>query len=283
MKEPIEAAIKLDLSKHDSIPKIIHVSWKTKNILDNKSPVILNGLANLKKLNPNYKLEISDDNDVELYLKNNLKKWDYIKIKNKKIVEKIDLWRLLKIYKEGGIYVDIDRYCNISFDDIIKKETKCILPTHGDIDFSQDLMISCKGNSIFKKAIKYNLSARFLINPRGVFHLGPPIYMRAVTESVFGNRTKRNPKSGVMNTFRNSLHNSKHFQTYKEILPNDSLIFKYDEKTFQNGNGLSKEKFYDLQGIKPWSVGHDKNTIILLIILSIIAIFAFITIMSVTN
>lgn len=269
--------IKLDLSKHGSIPRIIHVSWKTKDILNNQSPIILNGLVNLKKLNPNYKMEISNDNDVEMYLKSRLTKWDYFKIKNKKIVEKIDLWRLLKMYDEGGIYVDIDRYCNISFDKIIKKETKCILPTHDDIDFSQDLMISCKGNPIFKKAIEYNLSTRFLINPRGVFHLGPPIYMRAVTEIVFGKRVKRKPGSQVMNEFRNLLQKSKHFQTYKEILPYDTLLFKYDETTFQNGNGLGKDEFYKSQKIKPWSSGYDKNTIFLLIFILIIAFIIMIT------
>lgn len=269
----IDVAIKLDLSGYGSIPKIVHVSWKTKNIINNQSPVILNGLANLKKINPNYKLEISDDNDVDTYLKKKLKKWDYIKIKNKKIVEKIDLWRLLKIYNEGGIYIDIDRYCNISFDSIIKRETKCILPTHGDIDFSQDLMISCRENPIFKKAIEYNLKGRFLINPRGVFHLGPPVYMRAVTESVFGRRIKRKPGSLVMDCLRTSLQNSRYFQTYKEILPNDSLIFKYNPKTFQKGNGLMKKDFYDSENIKPWSSGYDKNTIILFIIISIITLF----------
>ena len=61
MKETIDTTIKLDLSKHDDIPKIIHVSWKTKYILLNESPIILNGLANLKKINPDYELEISDD------------------------------------------------------------------------------------------------------------------------------------------------------------------------------------------------------------------------------
>ena len=80
----IGTKVKLDLSKHDTIPKIIHVSWKTKNILGDRSPIILNGLANLKKINPDYKLEISDDSDVEVYLRKNLSKWDYIKIKNKK-------------------------------------------------------------------------------------------------------------------------------------------------------------------------------------------------------
>ncbi|AJR04813.1 glycosyltransferase family 32 protein [Siansivirga zeaxanthinifaciens] len=275
MKPTINTTVKLDLSKHENIPKIIHVSWKTKNILDNESPVILNGLANLKRINPNYKLEISDDIDVENYLKQKLKKWDYIKIKNKKIVEKIDLWRLLKIYHEGGIYVDVDRYCNIPFDAIIKNETKCILPTHGDIDFSQDLIISCRKNPIYKKAIEYNLKARFLINPRGVFHLGPPIYMRAVTECVFGTHIKRNPGSSVMNNLRILLENSKSFQTYKEHLPNDSLIFQYNQDTFQKGNGLDKEDFYNSENIKPWSSGYDKNTLILFIITGIILLIAF--------
>lgn len=273
MKKNKDIDIKLDLSNYESIPKIIHVSWKTKDILNNQSPLILNGLANLIKLNPDYRLEISDDGEVESYLKSKLNKWDYFKIKNKKIVEKVDLWRLLKIYHEGGIYLDIDRYCNISFDEIIREETKCILPTHGDVDFSQDLMISCKGNPIFNKAIEYNLRARFLINPRGVFHLGPPIYMRAVTETVFGKRIKRKPGSSIMNDFRNLLENSKYFQTYKEILPNDSLIFKFDEATFQVGNGLGKEEFYKSQKITPWNYGYDKNTIILLIfVLALVAI-----------
>ena len=79
-------SIKLDLSTHGSIPKLIHVSWKNKDILDDQSPLILNGLLNLKTLNPEFSLEISDDQDVETYLKNHLSKWDYFKIKNKKIV-----------------------------------------------------------------------------------------------------------------------------------------------------------------------------------------------------
>tara|TARA_B100000768_G_C11254399_1_gene365679 strand:- start:953 stop:1162 length:210 start_codon:yes stop_codon:yes gene_type:complete len=65
-------SIKLDLSNLGSIPKIIHISWKNKNIIGNQSPVILNGITNLKKINPDYKLEISDDNDVENYLKSGI-------------------------------------------------------------------------------------------------------------------------------------------------------------------------------------------------------------------
>ncbi|WP_347173999.1 glycosyltransferase family 32 protein [Polaribacter uvawellassae] len=270
--------IKLDLSKLEPIPKIIHVSWKNKNILNSQSPLILNGLVNLKKLNPNYKLEISDDKDVDSYLIKNLSKWEYFKIKNKKIVEKLDLWRLIKIYKEGGIYIDIDRYCNISFNTVIKPNTKCVLPTYNDVDFSQDFMISSKGNPIFKKAIDYNLKGRYLINPRGVFHLGPPVYMRAVTEVVFGERKKRNPGSLIMEKYRELLEKSIHFQTYKENLPKDSFIFKYNKDTFLKGNGLDKDQFYKSQNVKPWSSGFDKNTIILAIIVAVLIILAYLII-----
>jgi len=42
--------IKLDLKYHEDIPKIIHISWKNKNILDSNSDLIINGLANIKKI-----------------------------------------------------------------------------------------------------------------------------------------------------------------------------------------------------------------------------------------
>lgn len=269
-------SIELDLSNLGGIPKIIHLSWKQKDILKNQSPIVLNGLANLKRINPDYKLEISDDQDIEDYLKNKLHKWDYFKIKNKKIVEKVDLWRLLKIYDEGGIYVDIDRYCNVGFGKIIKDSTKCILPTCGDIDFSQDIMISCKNNPIFQKAIEYNLNRRYLFNPRGVFHLGPPLYMEAITKVVFGKGKKRKPGIEVREKYRRLLEGSKYFQTYKENLPNDSLIFKFDSETFQKGNGMTKEQFYESQNVKAWSSGFDKNTLILVSTLCAMAFIIYI-------
>jgi len=268
-------SVHLDLSKHGPIPKRIYVSWKRKDILDNQSPVILNGIVNLKNLNPDYKFEISDDADVEQYLKEHLGTWDYVKIKNKKIVEKLDLWRLLKIYKEGGIYVDLDRYCNISFDQIIEANTKCILPTHADVDFSQDIMISCKGNPLFKKAIELNLAARYIINPRGVFHLGPPLYMKAVTKVVFGKGRKRRPGKQIMDDYRRLLHEAAHFQTYYEHVPDDTLIYKHNDKTFKKGNGKNKEEFYASQDVTPWNLGFDTNTGILIIILLGLAILSY--------
>ena len=244
-------SIFLNLQDYGAIPKTIHLSWKNKNIFDNQSPMILNGVINIKKFNPGYNIVISDDQDVENYLKEKLSHQDYLDIRYKHIVEKVDLWRLLKIYYEGGIYIDFDRYCNKSFDKIIKNGTRCVLPTYGDEDFSQDIMISCKFNPIFKKAITYNIKARQ--EGRGIYECGHIAYMHSVTEVVFGTCFGRNPGIYIMDSFRRILTKLDWFQTFREETPNHTYIFEYDPDTFKIGNGKYKDEFYKDQQIGHWS------------------------------
>ena len=56
------------------IPKLIHISWKNKNIFENKSELVKNGLHNLVQMNPEWQYQLNTDNDVDDYLKNNLEK-----------------------------------------------------------------------------------------------------------------------------------------------------------------------------------------------------------------
>jgi hypothetical protein len=76
------------------IPKIAHISWIDKNVIDNQSPLILNGVRNLIDLNPDWNVVMYDNNDIDEYLKSVLDKRDYNLIKDIHIVEKSDLWRL---------------------------------------------------------------------------------------------------------------------------------------------------------------------------------------------
>ena len=76
--------IHLNLSKCKEIPKIIHISWPNKEILSNQSTMILNGIANMKKINPEYKIIISDDKDIEKYIQNKISVNNYKLIDNKK-------------------------------------------------------------------------------------------------------------------------------------------------------------------------------------------------------
>ena len=242
----------------DDIPKIIHISWKSKDILNSQNPMIINGIGNMKNINPEYDLQISDDNDIEEYIINHISSEDYENIKNKHIVEKVDLWRLLKMYYEGGIYVDIDRYCNIPFKDIIKPNAKCILPTHKDNNFSQDIMISCKSNPIHFNAIKMNLNRRKLNPNSEIYYLGPKTYFNAVTLTLYGKMYDEGRVDTVLFSYlRKQLDNSKYFQTFREEDGgchgfHRTLIYDHGLSTYKPGNGLSKKAFYDEYKIKFW-------------------------------
>ena len=89
--------------------KTIYMTYK-KNIPD----IVFN---RWKTLNENYKIEFSLDNDCIKFLKENFN--DYIAELFKNIPQgmyKADLWRLCKLYKNGGVYADVDLvpYLNIN-------------------------------------------------------------------------------------------------------------------------------------------------------------------------
>ena len=227
-----------------TIEKKIHVSWKNKDILNLDYNIIKNGIFNLKNLNQDYNFEISDDNDIDMYLKLNLLENDYILIKNRHIVEKTDLWRLLKIYNEGGIYMDIDRLCNISFSTILNnKKIKCIIPTYKDMDFSQDIMISCSKNPFHKKAIELNLQRR-REGETSLVYLGPDTYLHAISELLLGYQVPRQENNiEDMKIMRNLINYSKHLYTYREEPPFQTILYYGPNILFD------KDLFYQNQNV----------------------------------
>lgn len=242
-------------SSYGPIEKKIHVSWKNKNILEKPYSIIQNGILQLKNLNPDYEFTISDDADIENYLQQNLLPQDYGLIKTKKIVEKTDLWRLLKIYNEGGVYMDIDRFCNIPLDHIIKPITKCVLPLMPEFGFAQDLMMSCSKNIIFKLAIHLNITGRRNLNKmiipnkittKNILDLGPGVYMNAVTKVLLGRQLNLNPGNNVLNFLSNLIINSPYLETYKEDSEHNTILYRGDP--IKN----DKLEMYESEGVKHW-------------------------------
>ena len=101
--------------------------------------MITKGVKNLETLNPDWDIVVHDDEDINKLLRDSIGRDNWNLIKDKKITEKTDLWRLIKTYKEGGLYIDIDRYIDIPLSQIMNQKTSIVLPTFQDIDFSQDL------------------------------------------------------------------------------------------------------------------------------------------------
>jgi len=228
------------------IEKKIHVSWKKKDILDLDFNIVKHGSKQLKNLNPDYKFEISDNNDVELYIKSKIPKEDYLLIKDRHIVEKVDLWRLLEIYYEGGVYMDIDRFCNIPLKNIIKPSHKCILPLYYNIDVSQDIMISASNNIIYKTAIDLNLKKR-KEGCNDIMEMGPVTYFNAITKLLLGYELGRYPNIENLNKLKDNINNCKYLDTYIERPPFNTI-------TYQGGEiNNDKEEFYQFCNEKHWT------------------------------
>ena len=236
------------------IEKKIHISWKKKNILDLNFNIVKHGIKQLKDLNPEYTFEISDNDDVKKFIKKHISKDNYDLIKDRNIVEKVDLWRLLKIYHEGGFYMDVDRLCNIPLRDIVNSDHKCILPMHHDIDFAQDIMMSSSKNIIFKKAIDMNLTRR-KEGCTDIISMGPITYFHAITKILLGEQIARYPSKDNLIKLRSIISNCKYLGTFKEDPPYNTLVYRGENIVFD------KNQFYRYCDVDHWTKKNPiKNT-----------------------
>lgn len=233
------------------IPKIIHASWKTKDILNDDSELIQKGLKQLVKLNPDWELQISDDDDVDRYLQEKLSAFDFALINKKHIVEKLDLWRLIKLYNEGGMYTDIDRLYNISIKDILMPDTKFVLPTCLDYDFSHDFMMTAPKNPIFITALSMNIVRR-REGHDSIYYLGPQTWFHAVTQSLgyIKELVDTNPGAERFADIRQTMKDFGFITTYREHPPFDTILFR--NETVSNYEQMKRD-FYAKHNMKHWS------------------------------
>lgn len=248
MSSPSLLSAKIDSLFCDcpDIEKKIYVTWKNKRIIDKSYSIIKNGIVQLKKLNPDYMFYIYDDAEVDEYIKSKVSTADYELIRTRNIVEKADLWRLLVMYWEGGVYCDIDRFCNQPLSTIITAGVKCVLPIYGDTDFSQDIMMSCKGNPIVARAIELNLERR-LTTINDIFYLGPATYFNAATEVLLGRQLERYPGQEVLGLLEAGIKGSNYMKTYVERPPFDTILYR--------GSALlnDKSRMYREEAVQHWS------------------------------
>lgn len=232
------------------IPKIVHISWKTKDVVNSDAPLIVDGLKKLIELNPGWDVQISTDEEVDGYLKKVLSQQDYDLVKNIGIVPKTDIWRLLKLYSIGGVYIDIDRLCNQPLDDLIDENTKWVLPTCGDNDFSHDFMMTAPANPVFANVIKLYFQRR-QSGYKDIFFLGAQTYMHGITQTIFGEIINTNPGKDKFEWMRQEISKVPFIKIYKESLPNDTVIYKGDVSADMWES--MKRQFYAENNVRHWT------------------------------
>lgn len=231
------------------IPKIVHLSWKDKDVVNSQSDLIKNGLRNLINLNPDWRVEISTDAEVDSYLKDQLGE-DYALVEDAGIVAKTDIWRLIKLFKEGGLYTDIDRFCNVRLNDLVDDETKWVLPTCADVDFSHDFMMTGPGNPAFANTINLYLRRR-REGHNNIYFLGAQTYMHAVSYTLLGEMINTDPGPETFRRIRNKIEQSSFIKTYRETHPYDTICYKGDVS--MQAWETMKRKFYANSGVKHWT------------------------------
>jgi hypothetical protein len=230
----------------------MHITWKTKDILNIEHIFAKNCIQNVVKLSPTWKPIISDDHDIEQYLKENLSKSDYQLLKERPIVEKTDVWRLLKLYIEGGLYIDIDRLCNMALDDILTDDIKCILPVCGEHNFSHDFMCSAPGNPIFLETLNLNLERRHS-GHTSIYLLGPQTYFHGATKVILGKLVDVNPPLELYQELMQVLANIPFVMTYKELPPYNTITYQPKKSQIKFDHETMKRDFYAKCKLQHWT------------------------------
>ena len=232
------------------IPKKIHLSWKTKDLLDSDSVLVTEGVKRLKELNPDWELTIHDDADVERFLKEQVEPEVDALIADKHVVQKTDLWRLIKLLTEGGLYIDIDRFVDTPLDDLLDEGTRWVLPTCRDHDFSHDFMLTAPHNPAFLCAAQLYIQ-RLQEGHTSVYFLGPQTYMHAVTLTLLGEMVDTNPGEAVFDEIRSAIDGFGFIKTCREDPPYNTVVYRSGSLAVDWEH--EKRRFYAASGLKHWS------------------------------
>jgi mannosyltransferase OCH1-like enzyme len=231
------------------IPKKAHIVWNHKEVINSNHPLITNGLHNLIKLNPDWEVTIYTPEEIETNLKQVLSEKDYNLVKNRHFVSKIDLWRLFKMYFEGGLYMDLDRMVNIPLSEVAPENINWVLPITKDYDLSCDFIMSAANNPAFKTAFEMYLT-RLNTGWTDQYFLGPQTYMHAISYTLCGEIVNTDPGTEKFQMLRNKISEMPFIKTYREEPYNDMILYKGNE-----GDSLEdiKRDFYAKEKVKHWT------------------------------
>ena len=186
-------------------------------------------------MNPLYKYHLYDDKDMDNFV-NKYYEGEIADSYNKLniIVAKVDFWRILILYKYGGIYLDMDSNINNNLDNLIKEYDQAIisLEAGNPICYCQLDLIFSKGHPILKKIIE--LIVENIKNnryPNDIHSMtGPTVYTKAidiVNKDIFNKIiNKKKIKRSTDITFGN---NNISYHLYG-IDYNDNFSFTHSKK-----------------------------------------------------
>lgn len=165
-----------------SIPKVIYLSYKTKEIPEYIIP-------NIEKIYPDYEIKLFDNNDCINFLQKEYGT-EYVDIFNylKDGPIKADFWRICILYKYGGIYFDLDLEHFTNLNNIIDNDTYFVTvktdKAFWDV-INPCIIISKSNNDILKECIdkyldKYNQNIPYEYWEYSIVHIMTDVLLKKI-------------------------------------------------------------------------------------------------------
>ena len=205
---------------NSKIPKVIYLSYKTKNIPDYVIP-------NWKKIYPDYEVKLYDNNDCIKFLLDEYGQ-EYVDIFNfiKDGPIKADFWRVCILYKYGGIYSDIDIEPLVNIETILEKDVTfltCISDTI-TASYNPHFIVTVPNHKILKYSIDIYLD--YYRNKK------PYAYWSWSIVFIFENALLKIFKKNITKDETVVDNENNKYQFMKEIIPSPNTFF--DFKTLYN-------------------------------------------------
>lgn len=229
------------------IPRILHQSYRNQKCVD-MCPTLKycqNAAINLHK---NFEYRFYDDDGMFYYIKNNFPSFNERFVSLPKKIIKVDVFRYFLMYKEGGVYADID-YLFLKPFDMLNKEcilmeeytyakefeginiSNCIFASKPNLKFWMDLIETC-----FKKIEDFQPNEDY--TPSDVLNLTGPLFINnfygsysdkneiAVMEKNYFNSNDYQ-KNEVINSFKRRIRNTEKSTCF---LTEDEKVLEMIEK-----------------------------------------------------
>ena len=173
---------------NSKIPKIIHQTWKTKDI-----PKKYKKWQNSwKKHHPDWEYRLWDDTDLRNLIKNEYP-WFLEKYDNyPHMIQRVDAARGFILHKYGGLYVDLDYEAFISMDDALNnKESVYITSNVNKNEKLQNSLMASKPNHKFfeyhNKELLEQENKNTMNITNDIFETAGPLFLKKIYENYKDN------------------------------------------------------------------------------------------------
>lgn len=114
----------IDTTRPQLIPRVVYQTWYTRDLPEK----VVAERRRMQEINPGYEFRLFLDQEMDKFVENNFEKRIFDAYSRLNIVTaKADFWRYLVLYKNGGVYIDMDSAIIKPLASLIREKDEAIL------------------------------------------------------------------------------------------------------------------------------------------------------------